>query len=206
MTIQIKFTYFALLCACLSLLPTKTLAKSGGMPGASASPALRAPIARPAVTRSAAPSPVARPAVHSASPSAQSATGGPLIRAVPAGLQPGRTVLNPNRTLLNPNRTLLDPSRTTLHHDNLRLHGLRPLARRGRPFGWPQFWWDDGSIYSYDPNAQTAPTAEFQPFYPTDLGPGPYYNPAPARRACTSEEYKVPAEGGGESTVNVVRC
>jgi hypothetical protein len=199
MTIQIRFAYFAFLCACLTLLPGETLAKSVGMPGAYASRAFRAPIARPALAPRAAPGSIARPAVHGALPAAHSATGGPLIRTVPP-------VLQSSRTIINPNRTLLDPSRTTLHHDNMPLHALRPLARHVRPFGWPQIWWGGAGIYSYDPDAQTAGTVEPQPVYPRDLGPEPYYNPVRVRGACTSEQYKVPAEGGGESTVNVVRC
>jgi hypothetical protein len=62
----------------------------------------------------------------------------------------------------------------------------------------------DGSGYDdngyYDPST-VAP--DEGPTYPTQ--PYPNMNP-PRRSGCSTQTYKVPSEGGGQASVNVVRC
>lgn len=94
-------------------------------------------------------------------------------------------------------------------HPHGLLHTARPLLRHARHlrFGLPAVWWGGPGVYSYDPAVQAAPSEEPGAVYPTDnFGPGPEGYPVPVRRGCFSQDYKVPAEGGGERIINVVRC
>jgi hypothetical protein len=67
--------------------------------------------------------------------------------------------------------------------------------------------WGGPGIYYYDPTAQTDASAEPRIVYPAGdpaIGPGGY--PVPEHRGCHTQHQIVPKVGGGESTINIVRC
>src|SRR5215468_6629059 len=72
-------------------------------------------------------------------------------------------------------------------------HRVRGLVL---PFGYYDDWYS-GYGY-YDPSTVTP---DEQPTYPTTAYP--YMKP---RSSCSTQTYKVPSEGGGEASINVVRC
>jgi hypothetical protein len=88
--------------------------------------------------------------------------------------------------------------------------------RRAFDAGWPVGAWGDysGSSSSsyYDPNAGAVsyepPAAGYPPLPPPEVGPvrERIIYVMPARPSCSTQTYKVPAEGGGEKSINVVRC
>lgn len=93
-----------------------------------------------------------------------------------------------------------------------------PFAHfRNRRFfdaGWPIATWGDTSGYSgyYDPNAGAVPyeqpTNGYPPLPPREAGPvrERIIYVMPARPSCSTQTYKVPAESGGERSIDVVRC
>jgi opacity protein-like surface antigen len=75
-------------------------------------------------------------------------------------------------------------------------HGHHGRARGlAVPFGY----YDDRYSGYYDPSTVTP---DEQPTYPTTAYP--YVKPP--RSSCSTQTYKVPSEGGGEASINVVRC
>jgi hypothetical protein len=72
-------------------------------------------------------------------------------------------------------------------------------GHRGRDGAVPFGYYDDGYSGYYDPPTVTP---DQQPSYPTAAYP--YVKPP--RSGCSTQTYKVPSEGGGEASINVVRC
>jgi hypothetical protein len=177
----------ALLGASLVLLPGETSARSAGMAGGRsfAPPAFRPPVARPVVKP---PAPVPAKAAVPARP------------AIPATLTKGTSG---HAIVLTP------PAFNRGTGPNGQLHASRPLLRdlHRHQRGWPVTLWGGPGIYYYDPTAPTDASAQPRMVYPTGdpaTGPGGY--PVPQHRGCHTQHQIVPKVGGGESTINIVRC
>jgi hypothetical protein len=181
----------ALLGASLILLPGETSARSAGMAGGRsfAPPAFRPPVARPVVKP-----PAAQPARVAPATAART--------AIPATLTKGA---GGHAIVLTP-----PPFNRGLSPDRY-LHASHPLLRdlRRHQRGWPVTLWGGPGIYYYDPSAQTDASAAPRIVYPagdppSGLGPNGY--PVPEPRGCHTQHQIVPKVGGGESTINIVRC
>ena len=176
--------FAAFLGLALVLLPIETAARSAGMASGRAfsppPPRLSSPVARPAIPPPALTARVAQPVIGTS----------PVHRS-------GHWIVRNTAPVLRP------------HPIPGSLHTARPFLRHVRPlrFGLPVVWWGGPAVYSYDPDAEVVPSEEPQVIYPTDsFDPGPEGYPLPRRQDCYSQEYKVPAERGGERTINVIRC
>ena len=71
-------------------------------------------------------------------------------------------------------------------------------GRRGRGLAVPFGYYDDWYCGYDDPSTATP---DEQPTYPTTA-----YHYVKPRSICRTQTYKVPSEGGGEASINVVRC
>jgi len=72
-------------------------------------------------------------------------------------------------------------------------------GHRARSLAVPFGYYDDWYSGYYDPSTVSP---DEQPSYPTAAYP--YVKPP--RSSCSTQTYKVPSEGGGEASINVVRC